>query len=126
MIQYAIHFYLFHLNSIQQKIQKQYFTKIQFKRLFKIIYFRPIQFKIQFKTLKLAGFNSTKYSFNLKMWVSIRATQSPSPPWPASAGRSRGAGTVGRLGAPSNLLPNKSQSSGQNTKDEMQKQLTYK
>ena len=30
------------------------------------------QFKIRFKTLELAAFNSTKYSFNLKTWISIR------------------------------------------------------
>ena len=66
-----------------------YFTSIQFNKKFKnnispkfnskdySKLFISDQFKIQFKTLKLAGFNSTKYSFNLKMWVSIRAISGP-------------------------------------------------
>ena len=64
LIQNTIHFDFFHQNSIQQKIQLKFYDKIQFKRLFNNIFFRQIQFKNLLKTLKLAVFNSTKYSFN--------------------------------------------------------------
>ena len=55
--------------------------KIQFKKIFnkknsiqKNIQFKNLQknqFKIWFKMLNLAGFNSTIYSFNNKLWVSL-------------------------------------------------------
>ena len=55
-------------NSIQKIIQ---FKKIQFRKLFNLKNFKNIQFKIWFKMLKLAGFNSTIYSFNKKTGVSF-------------------------------------------------------
>ena len=60
-IQYTIHFCL---NSIQKIIQ-YYFPRILNSKDYSITFFsRKIQLKQLFKTLSLAEFNSTKYSFN--------------------------------------------------------------
>ena len=50
------------------------FYKIQFKNIFIFNFFIKIQFKNLFKIMKLAVFNSIKYSFNKKTRVSDRAT----------------------------------------------------
>ena len=66
-IQYTIHFCL---NSIQKIIQ-YYFPRILNSKDYSITFFsRKIQLKQLFKTLSLAEFNSTKYSFNQKTQVS--------------------------------------------------------
>ena len=66
-------FFCFATNSIQKLIQFSFFNKIQFKSWFNSLVFNKIQFKNIFKMLKLAVFNSIKYSFNMKTWVSDRA-----------------------------------------------------
>ena len=68
-------FFCFATNSIQKLIQFSFFNKIQFKSWFNSLVSNKIQFKNIFKMLKLAVFNSIKYSFNMKTWVSDRATQ---------------------------------------------------
>ena len=50
------------------------FYKIKFKNIFILNFFIKIQFKNLFKIMKLAVFNSIKYSFNKKTRVSDRAT----------------------------------------------------
>ena len=71
-------FYVFLTNSIQTFIHFPFFVKIQFKSWFIILFSNKIQFKNLFKILKLVVFNSIKYSFNKKTWVSDRAmTASP-------------------------------------------------
>ena len=67
-------FFCFATNSIQKLIQFSFFNKIQFKSWFNSLVSNKIQFKNIFKMLKLAVFNSIKYSFNMKTWVSDRAT----------------------------------------------------
>ena len=59
--------------SIQQIIHFLICFKIQFNNLFIFKYLGEIQFKNIFKMLKLAVFNSIKYSFNKKSRVSNRA-----------------------------------------------------
>ena len=49
------------------------FTKLNSKIYSFVIFFDKIQLKNLFKMLKLAVFNSIKYSFNMKTWVSDRA-----------------------------------------------------
>ena len=71
-------FFCFSTNSIQTFIQFSFFNKIQFKSWFNFLFPDKIQFNNLFKTLKLAVFNSIKYSFNKKTWVSDRATLSSS------------------------------------------------
>ena len=66
-------FFCFATNSIQKLIQFSFFNKIQFKSWFNSLVSNKIQFKNIFKMLKLAVFNSIKYSFNMKTWVSDRA-----------------------------------------------------
>ena len=68
-------FFCFATNSIQKLIQFSFFNKIQFKSWFNSLVSNKIQFKNIFKMLKLAVFNSIKYSFNMKTWVSDRATR---------------------------------------------------
>ena len=51
--------------------KKYSIKKIQFKKIFNSKICKKIQFKIWFKMLNLAGFNSTIYSFNNKLWVSL-------------------------------------------------------
>ena len=67
-------FFCFSTNSIQKFIQFSFFNKIQFKSSFNSLVSDNIQFKNIFKILKLAVFNSIKYSFNKKTWVSDMAS----------------------------------------------------
>ena len=69
-------FFCFATNSIQKLIQFSFFNKIQFKSWFNSLVSNKIQFKNIFKMLKLAVFNSSKYSFNKKWRVLNRATLS--------------------------------------------------
>ena len=62
-------FFCFLTNSIQTFIQFSFCSQIQFKTWLNFLFPDKIQFKNLFKILKLAVFNSIKYSFNKKTRV---------------------------------------------------------
>ena len=74
-IQFNILFICKYFDKIQFKnlFICQFSNNIQFNNLFIFKYLGEIQFKNVFKMLKLAEFNSMKYSFNKKTRVSNRA-----------------------------------------------------